>query len=75
MRTLMVTLVSTDVMCKQGCIPVGCVPPTLYHTGGGLCPGGILCQGDPSPMDRQTPVKVLPCLKLRLRAVKSFQSL
>ena len=42
----------------------------------GLClvsvsSGGCLCQGDPnftSPVDRQTPVKILPCPKLRLQA-------
>ena len=33
-----------DVMCKKTsrkeCIPVGCVPPSLYRTGD-LCPGGL----------------------------------
>ena len=37
---------------------------------GGLCLGGGLCQGDPLPLvDRQTPVKILPFPKLRLRVV------
>ena len=45
----------------------------------GLCPGGSLsrgslsrglCEDTPSPsVDRQTPVKILPCSKLRLRTV------
>ena len=58
----------------------------LYRTLG-LCPGGSLSGGfsvqgvsvsgggsvreTPSPVDRQTPVKMLPCPKLRLRAVKN----
>ena len=29
---------------EQECIPVGCVPPALYRTGG-LCPGGGLSKG------------------------------
>ena len=65
-------------MFEQECIPVECVPPALYCTGG-LCPGGGLCprvasvQGGlcPSPLDRQTPVKILPCPKLRLQVVTS----
>ena len=40
---------------------------------GDLCLGGGLYQGDPlhspPPVDRKTPVKILPCPKLRLRAV------
>ena len=39
---------------------------------GGLCPGGSLSREEPPPsppVDRQTPVKILPCPKLRLRAV------
>ena len=34
---------------------------------GGACPGGCLPH---PPVDRQTPVKILPCPTLRLRAVK-----
>ena len=30
----------TQNMDEQECIPVGCVPPVLYRTGGSLCPGG-----------------------------------
>ena len=45
---------------------------------GGLCPGGSLSRGSLSgkpPMDRQTPVKLLPCPKLRLRALtRQFHS-
>ena len=43
----------------QECIPVGCVPPALYHTWGslsrgvsvqgGLCPGGSLFRDTPTP--------------------------
>ena len=51
----------------------------------GLCPGGLYPRGSlsrgvsvketPSPtVDRQTPVKLLPCPKLRLRALKIFHS-
>ena len=44
---------------KQECIPVGCVPPALYRTGGVLPdkdppPTG---QRPPPPPDRQTSVK------------------
>ena len=49
---------------KQECIPVGCLPPTLYRTGGlspggGLCPGGSQSGGSsiretPSPVNRMT---------------------
>ena len=52
---------------------------------GGLCPGGLYPRGSlsrgvsvketPSPtVDRQIPVKLLPCPKLRLRALKIFHS-
>ena len=47
----------------------------LCH-GGGLCPGGwggVSVMKTPSPLwtvDRQTPVKISPCPKLRLWAVK-----
>ena len=72
---------------EQECIPVGCVPPALYRTGeslsgGCLSPGGSLsrevsvqgglCQGIPFPVDRKTPVKLLPCPKLRLRMVNIY---
>ena len=33
---------SKMISVKKECIPVGCVPPALYRTG-----GGGLCQGDP----------------------------
>ena len=41
---------------------------------GGLCPGGSLSGGvcvreNQFPVDRQTPVKILPCLKFRLQTV------
>ena len=34
--------------------------------GGGVCPGCLL---QPPPVDRQMPVKILPCPKLRLQVV------
>ena len=51
---------------KQECIPVGCVPPTCYHTGGGSLSGGVCLGGlpdrDPPPWtESQTGVKTLPC--------------
>ena len=58
---------------KQECIPVGCVPPTRYRTGGGLPNRNPpldrdppvrdprsetpLLDKDPTPVDRETPVK------------------
>ena len=51
---------------KQQCIPVGCVPPTLYCTGGisvqgSHCPGAVSVQGDPPPINRITDrCKTLP---------------
>ena len=48
----------TKYVSKQECIPVGCIPPTLYHTGGslsggqcprGLCPGVVSVQGELCP--------------------------
>ena len=55
---------------QQECIPVGCVPPALYRTGGGSLSARGLYQGDPlPPVDRQTTVKILPWTKLRLWAV------
>ena len=32
-------------LVKQECIPVGCVPPAVYRTGG-------VCPGDPPPRER-----------------------
>ena len=63
------------LMIEQECITVGCVPPALY------CPGGLARQrssgqrplGQRLPLDRdhargqKTPVKILPCPKLRLK--------
>ena len=46
---------------KQECIPVGCVPPAAVAVG-----GSPPCT---PPVDRHTPVNILPCPKLRLRAV------
>ena len=39
---------------------------------GGVCPGGVCLEGAVCrmpPVDRQAPLKILPCPKLRLRAV------
>ena len=38
---------------KQECIPVGCVPPTRYHTGRGLCLRGVSITK--TPLDRYPP--------------------
>ena len=38
---------------------------------GGFLSGGVSVRKTLYPLDRQTPVKILPCPKLRLRAVKS----
>ena len=54
---------------RQECIPVGCVPPALYRPGGSVS-GGPLSGRPPPPVGRQTLVTILPCPKLRLRAVK-----
>ena len=61
---------------KQECIPVGCVSPAAVAVGRGR---GRLHQAPPRtmhppgpctpPVDRHTPVNILPCPKLRLRAV------
>ena len=40
---------TTFLKRKQECIPVGCVPPDLYRTGGGLCPGDVSVQGGLCP--------------------------
>ena len=47
------------IINPQACIPVGCIPPALYHTGrglcprslcpGGLCPGGVSVEGSLCP--------------------------
>ena len=49
------------------CRPPGCKRPCMQT----LLDTGPLMQ-TPSPVDRQTPVKTLPCPKLRLRAVTSI---
>ena len=41
-----------------------------WSRGGCTWSGGCTCQGTP-PVDRHTPVNILPCPKLRLRAVKT----
>ena len=61
---------------KQDCIPVRCVPPaSVAVSGEGGLPrekstlGGEGLPNTHTPVDRQTLVKILPCPKLRLRAV------
>ena len=51
----------------EGVSARGC---TWSRGGGGSAPGGVPGQVLPPPVDRQTPVNLLPCLKLRLRVVK-----
>ena len=55
-----------DIILQQECIPVGCVPE-------GSPPGTPLDQAPPGtrhpPVDKHTPVNILPCPKLRLRSV------
>ena len=65
-------------MKEQECIPVGCVPSVLYRTGGGsLSRRGVSVREIPpcGQNDWHTPVKILPCPKLRLRAVKTKDKL
>ena len=58
--------VSACGVCAEGICPGGCL--------GGCPPGGVylgdVCQTP--PVDRQAPVKILPCPKLRLRTVKTI---
>ena len=77
----------TQNMDEQECIPVGCVPPVLYRTGGSLCPGGGslsrvvyvekrgLYQGDTlPPVNRMTyRCKNITFLQLRFRVVINQQ--
>ena len=67
-------LMTTPLYHFEEFIPVGCVPPALYRTGGVSLSGGIfvqggrgLCQGDSFPLceenDWQTGVKTLPSCK------------
>ena len=77
--TLRVSIYSNT---KQECIPVGCVPPAAVAVGGSPpAPPDQAPQeqappwdqaphsGPDPPVDRHTPVNILPCPKLRLRAV------
>ena len=54
---------------QQECIPVGCVPPAAVAVRRGSPPGSPPGSRHP-PVDRHTPVNILPCPKLRLWAVK-----
>ena len=65
---------SGETFSTQECIPVGCVPP------GAVAVRGVSTRHPPGsrhpprsrhpPVDRHMPVNILPCPKLRLRAVK-----
>ena len=60
---------------KQECMPVGCVPPAAVAVRGGLHQAPPRIRHPPGDqalptVDRHTPVNILPCPKLRLRAVK-----
>ena len=77
----LIHLTNASNSLPQEWIPVGYVPPTLYRTGGrSLSSGGVSDQGGGClsgrppfpPVDRQTPVKLLPCPKLCLRMVSVF---
>ena len=56
--------------------PGGCTwSRGVYLVPGGVPgPGGCTWSGTPPTVDRHTPVNLLPCPKLRLRAVKMHQS-
>ena len=61
-----------------GCVPapggVYLVPGAVYLVPGGVPGPGRYCPGtSPSPVDRHTPVSILPCPKLHLQAVKSLR--
>ena len=52
--------------------PLGpCTPPRPCTTPGTMQPPGTMLPHPHPPVDRHTPVNILPCPKLRLRAVKS----
>ena len=64
---------------SRGCLPGGCVQGVFVCRGvlrglpRGCTPPAHCMLGYPHPpVDRQTPVKILPCPKLRLRALTSF---
>ena len=63
-------------LSARGCLPKGGLPrgclPWGVHARGGVCPGGVSATHALPPVDRQTPVKILPCSKLRLRAVNIY---
>ena len=65
---------------EQECIPVGCVPPAAVAVRGGLHRAHPPTRHPPvpgtlPPVDRHTPVNILHCSKLRLRAVKILKRL
>ena len=55
-------------------VVVGCVQGGVCVQGVGVCPEAhaLAPEADTHPVDRQTPVKTLPCPKLRLRAVTTL---
>ena len=50
-------------------------PRGVSGLGGCLIPGGVYLVRYSPPVDRQTPVNLLPCPKLRLRAVTRLDQL
>ena len=78
---------SEFLICNKNAIPVGCVPPVHWphlvvsvggagrrggvRTRGFVCRGGHACP--PLWIEWQTLVKILPCPKLRLRAVITYR--
>ena len=66
-RCVPAALYRTAGLCPGGVSVQGGLCPRWVSVGGGLIGGGSV-HGDPSPMERQTPVKILACPKLRLRA-------
>ena len=75
---------------KQECIPVGCVPPAAVAASVGSQPDPLPPEQAPPgaspppdqappapgspPVDRHTPLNILPCPKLRLQAVTRIHS-
>ena len=65
----------TNYFVKQECIPVGCVPPAFCpYLPACTAPGGVPAQVLPPRGQNSwhTLLKILPCPKLRLRAVINF---
>ena len=67
-------LYRTGDLCAGGICPGGSLSRgSLSKGAGGSLSRGSLSGRPLCPVDRQTPVKLLPCPKLRLRAVNIFE--